>query len=137
MYPTVSYSVVNHQNWSQHYVSSDQSDDGLFLYLFPNCSLNLYNGGMSAFRVCPTPDAGVSRMEFDYYNLASGKIFDDYYSFVRQVANEDHHLCEKAQRNLRQGIYSTGCLNPQKESGVIRKDTPPLVATSNKLGIWY
>jgi hypothetical protein len=76
-------------------------------------------------------------MEFDYYNLASGKIFDDYYSFVRQVANEDHHLCEKAQRNLRQGIYSTGCLNPQKESGVIRKDTPPLVATSNKLGIWY
>ena len=73
---------------------------------------------MSSFRVCPTADPQITRMEFDYYHLAEGEKFEDYYKFVRQVAMEDFELCEKAQDNLAKGVYHEGILNPEKENGV-------------------
>lgn len=121
LYPSASYHVVNHQNWSRHYSDPDREDDGLFLYFFPSTTLNLYNGGMSSFRACPRPQVGDSRMEFDYYNDNSADEFEEYYKFVRQVADEDGELCENAQANLEKGIYFQGCLNPAKETGVSRK----------------
>ncbi|PSN64141.1 Bet v1-like protein [Corynespora cassiicola Philippines] len=117
-YPPTFYTVFNHQNFSQHVADPKKMDDGLFLYFFPNCTLNVYGGGMSSFRVCPTEKPGVTRMEFDYYHMESGDKFEEYYKFVRQVAMEDFELCEKAQENLEKGIYSEGILNPEKETGV-------------------
>lgn len=73
---------------------------------------------MSSFRVCPTADPNVTRMEFDYYHMESGDKFEEYYKFVRQVALEDYELCEKAQDNLTKGVYNEGILNPEKENGV-------------------
>ena len=73
---------------------------------------------MSSFRVCPTESPGTTRMEFDYFHMESGNKFEEYYKFVRQVAVEDFELCEKAQGNLENGIYSEGILNPSKETGV-------------------
>lgn len=73
---------------------------------------------MSSFRVCPTENPGVTRMEFDYYHVDEGAKFEDYYQFTRQVAMEDFELCEKAQTNLEKGVYGEGILNPEKESGV-------------------
>lgn len=120
-YPPTTYMVHNHKNFSQHIADPNKADDGLFLYFFPNCTLNVYGGGMSSFRVCPTEDPNVTRMEFDYYHKESGDKFEDYYKFVRQVALEDFELCEKAQHNLGMGIYTEGILNPEKENGVSRK----------------
>ncbi|EXJ55937.1 hypothetical protein A1O7_08868 [Cladophialophora yegresii CBS 114405] len=119
LYPPTFYRVVNHHNWSRHFSNPDRDDDGLFLFFFPISTLNLYNGGMSTFRACPSAKPGVSRMEFDYYNLVSGEEFEEYYKFVRQVANEDFDLCERAQANLEKGVYTEGCLNPEKETGVV------------------
>jgi hypothetical protein len=87
-------------------------------YFFPVCTLNVYGGGMSCFRACPTSDPGVSIMEFDYYHSGSDGEFEDYFRFVRQVALEDFELCEKAQANLEKGVYREGILNPKKENGV-------------------
>ncbi|KAJ5127694.1 hypothetical protein N7448_008473 [Penicillium atrosanguineum] len=117
-YPPTFYTVKNSHNFSQHIADPKKPDDGLFLYTFPNSTINVYGGGMSSFRVCPTSDPNVTRMEFDYYHLESGKKFDEYYKFVRQVAHEDFELCEKAQFNLTQGVYHEGILNPEKENGV-------------------
>ncbi|KAK1149823.1 hypothetical protein N8T08_003374 [Aspergillus melleus] len=117
-YPPTFYTVHNHQNFSQHIADPKKPDDGLFLYFFPNCTLNVYGGGMSSFRVCPTEDPNVTRMEFDYYHVESGDKFEDYFKFVRQVAMEDYELCERAQHNLEKGVYSEGILNPEKENGV-------------------
>jgi len=117
-YPPTFYQVHNHQNFSQHIADPKKPDDGLFLYFFPNCTLNVYGGGMSSFRVCPTVDPSVTRMEFDYYHLESGDQFEDYFKFVRQVALEDFELCEIAQENLGKGVYNEGILNPDKENGV-------------------
>lgn len=124
LYPPSFYRVVNHHNWSRHFSNPDREDDGLFLYFFPSSTLNLYNGGMSSFRVCPTPEPGVSRMEFDYHHELSGKEFEEYYKFVREVATEDFDLCERAQANLEKGVYTEGCLNPVKETGVACKFHP-------------
>ena len=118
LYPPTWYSVENHHNWCQHFADPKKPNDGLFLFFFPNCTLNVYGGGMSAFRVCPTEQPGKTRMEFDYYNIDSGEKFEEYYKFVRQVALEDYELCETAQYNLEKGIYAEGILNPVKETGV-------------------
>ncbi|KAJ5556967.1 hypothetical protein N7494_000882 [Penicillium frequentans] len=117
-YPPTFYAVHNKHNFSQHIADPKKPDDGLFLYFFPNCTLNVYGGGMSSFRVCPTADPHVTRMEFDYYHLESGEKFEEYFKFVRQVALEDFELCEKAQDNLAKGVYHEGILNPVQENGV-------------------
>ena len=118
LYPPHSYHVVNHHNWCQHFADPEKPKDGLFLYFFPNCTLNVYGGGMTSFRVCPQDQPGETRMEFDYYNIDEGEKFEEYYKFVRQVAIEDFELCETAQYNLERGVYAEGVLNPAKETGV-------------------
>jgi hypothetical protein len=74
---------------------------------------------MSSFRTLPSPNPGISRMEFDYYHSGSEEEFEEYFKFVRQVAMEDFELCERAQRNLEGGVYGEGILNPVKENGVL------------------
>lgn len=118
-YPPAFYSVTNHTNFSQHIADPKKPDDGLFLYFFPICTLNVYGGGMSSFRALPSEDPGVSRMEFDYYHNGTEEEFEEYYKFVRQVALEDFELCERAQANLGTGVYGEGILNPRKEGGVV------------------
>ncbi|KAE8369104.1 hypothetical protein BDV27DRAFT_166382 [Aspergillus caelatus] len=133
-YPPTFYTVHNHQNFSQHIADPNKPDDGLFLYFFPNCTLNVYGGGMSSFRVCPTEDPNITRMEFDYYHMESGEKFKEYFKFVRQVAMEDYELCEKAQDNLGRGVYSEGILNPEKENGV---SSPTLLALLAGIAFLY
>lgn len=74
---------------------------------------------MSSFRTLPSPNPGISRMEFDYYHSGTEGEFEEYFKFVRQVAMEDFELCEKAQENLERGVYGEGILNPVKENGVL------------------
>jgi hypothetical protein len=111
--------VTNHQTFSQHIADPSKPSDGLFLYFFPICTLNVYGGGMSSFRTCPAPEPGMSRMEFDYYHNGTEEEFEEYFKFVRQVAVEDFELCEKAQQGLEGGVYGEGILNPVKENGVL------------------
>jgi len=126
LYPPTFYTVNNYGNFSQHLADPTKAGgDGLFLYFFPICTLNLYGGGMSTFRVCPSPSPGVTRMEFDYYHDNEGDEFEEYFKFVRKVAMEDFELCETAQANLEKGVYSQGVLNEKKEAGVLRRSSPP------------
>ncbi|KAH7311055.1 hypothetical protein BKA65DRAFT_468415 [Rhexocercosporidium sp. MPI-PUGE-AT-0058] len=118
-YPPTFYSVTNHTTFSQHVADPTKPSDGLFLYFFPICTLNVYGGGMSSFRTLPSSNPGISRMEFDYYHSGTDEEFEQYFKFVRQVAMEDFELCEKAQENLERGVYGEGILNPVKENGVL------------------
>jgi hypothetical protein len=119
LYPPTFYEVHNHTNYSRHIADPAKFEDGLFLYFFPICTVNMYGGGMSSFRVCPSPQPGVTRMEFDYYHEKEGEEFEEYFKFVRKVAMEDYELCEVAQGNLERGVYSQGVLNQVKEGGVL------------------
>jgi phenylpropionate dioxygenase-like ring-hydroxylating dioxygenase large terminal subunit len=107
-YPPTFYEVHSHDTYSRHIADPKKPDDGLFLFFFPICTLNLYGGGMSSFRVCPVSETE-TRMEFDYYfddGNGGTEGFDEYYKFVRRVATEDFELCEVAQKNLERGVYS-------------------------------
>lgn len=119
------YKVVDYHNYSQHIVGSPAQvqEEGLFFYMFPNCTLSMYAGGMTCWRINPSSEPSKSRMEFDYYHKApvESQEFEDYYKFARNVAIEDIELCEKAQANYNVGIYSEGLLNPEKENGVACK----------------
>lgn len=117
-YPSEFYAVENYTNFSRHLQDPKYREDGLFLFFFPMCTLNVYGGGMSMFRTCPI-SATECRMEFDYYFDGSDEAFEEYYRFARQVANEDYELCVEAQKNLQRGVYKSGTLNPNKENGVI------------------
>ncbi|KAK5327606.1 hypothetical protein LTR93_002991 [Exophiala xenobiotica] len=121
-YPPTFYEVHNHHTYSRHIADPANPNDGLFLFFYPICTLNLYGGGMSSFRVCPGDKVGDTRMEFDYYfddGKGGTEGFEEYFKFVRKVAQEDFELCEVAQTNLERGIYSQGVLNQKKESGVL------------------
>ena len=74
---------------------------------------------MSSFRTLPSSSPGISRIEFDYYHSGTDEEFEEYFTFVRQVALEDFELCEVAQGNLEKGVYGEGILNPVKENGVV------------------
>lgn len=131
-YPPTFYEVHNHDTYSRHIADPAKPDDGLFLFFFPVCTLNLYGGGMSSFRVCPGDKVGETRMEFDYYfddGKGGTEGFDEYFKFVRKVALEDFELCEVAQENLERGVYSQGVLNQKKESGVLREFPPAFSLT--------
>lgn len=133
-YPPTFYEVHNHHTYSRHVADPTKPDDGLFLYFFPVCTLNLYGGGMSSFRVCPGDRVGETRMEFDYYfddGKGGDEGFEDYFRFVRKVALEDFELCEVAQANLERGVYSQGVLNLKKESGVLREFGLPLPSSAS------
>jgi len=147
MYPPTFYAVKNDGTTSRHFADEryTEAKDGLFMYFFPICTLNLYGGGMSSFRVCPGEKVGDTRMEFDYYYLNQKAIdtvkaqataegreltdeevekaglegFGEYFRFVRRVAMEDFDLCEVAQSNLERGVYCQGVLNGAKENGVL------------------
>lgn len=127
VYAPTTYKVLNEQHFSRHFAEADckrdSPSDGLFLYFFPNSTLNLYGGGISSFRTWPTDDPSKTIMQFDYYHKSSVETqeFQNYYKFARTVATEDNDLCEMAQMNLKVGIYTEGILNPNKENGVIRK----------------
>ncbi|KFA79371.1 hypothetical protein S40288_03537 [Stachybotrys chartarum IBT 40288] len=120
LYKPADYKVHDYTNYSQHVARPEVANDGLFFYLFPNCTLSLYAGGMTCWRINPTADPTQSRMEFDYYHQApeGSDEFESYYRFTRNVALEDIELCEKTQANMNIGIYSEGILNPDKENGV-------------------
>ncbi|KAF5683477.1 c6 zinc finger domain-containing protein [Fusarium circinatum] len=125
VYAPTTYKVLNEQNFSRHLTEAgckrDSPSDGLFLYFFPNSTLNLYGGGISSFRTWPTDDPSQTIMQFDYYHKSPVETeeFKSYYKFARTVATEDNDLCEMAQMNLNVGIYTEGILNPNKENGVI------------------
>ncbi|CUS10644.1 unnamed protein product [Tuber aestivum] len=69
LYPPTFYTIQNHGNFCRHITNPRKPEDGLFLYFFPICTLNLmdyrsntsqvYGGGMSSFRACPMPDPTV------------------------------------------------------------------------------
>lgn len=125
-YSPSTYRVIDKHNYSQHLSPSNTKEEGLYFYLFPNCTMSMYAGGLTCWRINPTEEPSRARMEFDYYHEAADGTpeFLEWYRFTRNVAVEDIELCEKSQANLDIGIYSAGLLNPEKEASVACASLP-------------
>ncbi|KAH3671061.1 hypothetical protein OGAPHI_000772 [Ogataea philodendri] len=96
------------------------SFNGLWCYLFPTNGVNCYSPAFYSIRVLPiTPSRTI--LQYDIYTkkgLADDKK-KEFVDFLQQVELEDFNLCVQTQKNLNQGIYSTGYLHPLKERGVL------------------
>ncbi|ODV83020.1 hypothetical protein CANARDRAFT_25399 [[Candida] arabinofermentans NRRL YB-2248] len=94
--------------------------NGLWCYLFPTNGINCYSPAWYSIRVLPiTPTRTI--LQYDIYTkkgLADDKK-KEFVDFLQQVELEDYNLCVATQKNLNQGVYSTGYLHPLKEKGVL------------------
>jgi choline monooxygenase len=100
--------------------------DGLFyrgkwLWMWPNWTLSLFQGGMNTSRINPL---AVDRTEQDYnFYFADTSIAAEP---VRQrtiegnlaVVREDFQVCEETHKNYAAGVYSPGPLSSRHEKGV-------------------
>ncbi|CUM66840.1 uncharacterized protein PRCAT00004524001 [Priceomyces carsonii] len=94
--------------------------NGLWVYLFPNNGINCYSPAWYSIRVLPQ-SASRTILQYDIYTkkgLAEDKK-KEFVDFLQLVELEDFNLCEMTQKNLNQGMYTTGYLHPQKERGVL------------------
>ncbi|KAG7844548.1 hypothetical protein KL941_003924 [Ogataea angusta] len=94
--------------------------NGLWCYLFPTNGVNCYSPAFYSIRVLPIAPSRTI-LQYDIYTkkgLAEDKK-KEFVDFLQQVEIEDFNLCVQTQKNLNQGIYSTGYLHPLKERGVL------------------
>lgn len=94
--------------------------NGLWVYLFPSNGVNCYSPAWYSIRVLPQ-SANHTILQYDIYTKkgledAAKKEFVD---FLQLVELEDFNLCQLTQKNLMEGIYSSGYLHPTKERGVL------------------
>jgi len=113
--------IARHESSPHKARESDAINDGLWLWIWPNISINIYRGGMNLEIMVPT---GMQSVELQYYylfkDISEGnqaeikKIID----MSEAVTNEDVDICEAVQKNLNAGIYEAGELSPRHEKGV-------------------
>lgn len=94
--------------------------NGLWVYLYPSNGINCYSPAWYSIRVLPI-SATQTKLQYDIYTK-KGLPEDEkveFVDFLQLVELEDFQLCQLTQKNLNQGIYSSGFLHPQKERGVL------------------
>lgn len=107
--------------WSPLESAGDLYGDGeaLYYWLWPNTMLNILPGRVQTNRVLPLGE-GRCRVEFDFYyppGVDSARPARDL-EFSDLVQHEDVAICEQVQRGIASGSWSSGRLNPLRESGV-------------------
>jgi phenylpropionate dioxygenase-like ring-hydroxylating dioxygenase large terminal subunit len=92
---------------------------GLWAWMWPCLSVNVYNDGVLMERIWPV---SFSKTRLDYMYLFRDGIdqaaIDQTLAASALTTSEDKAICEAVQRNLDAGIFDTGCLSPKHEQGV-------------------
>ena len=100
--------------------------DGLFykgkwLWMWPNWTLSLFEGGMNTSRINPI-NTGKTELIYHFYFRSTtdntkkqrDKIISDNLNVIR----EDFEVCIETQKNYESGAYRPGPLSPRHEQGV-------------------
>lgn len=118
----LSYRVVTKgdRRWNLH-VAPPRHDEtaftGVFLWFWPNFSLNIFQGGFAVERWMPR-GADQTDLVFEYFFEPGHPTADEIVETSEIVALEDLTISEYVQRNLRAGVYKTGFLSPRHENGL-------------------
>ncbi|MFN7113196.1 MAG: aromatic ring-hydroxylating oxygenase subunit alpha [Alphaproteobacteria bacterium] len=114
--------IARHETGLRADRADEAVNNGLWVWVWPNCALNIYKNGMNLELVIPT---GPETTELRYCYLftdVSEKMEEENRRTIDvsiEVTREDIELCEIVQKNLRGGIYDTGELSPRHENGVV------------------
>jgi choline monooxygenase len=117
------YTLSEHPTFSVQRAPSNEHSgaEGLYAYLWPNFTVNVYPGpGNVSVNLFSPLAADRTLAQFEYYLAAEvGEAeADEFVAFVDQVQREDTELCESAQRGLRSGRLERGLLVPGREDGL-------------------
>ncbi len=118
----LSYRVITKgdRRWNLH-VAAPRHDDtdftGVFLWFWPNFSLNIFRGGFAVERWVPRGH-DKSDLIFEYFFEPGHPEADEIVSTSEVVGLEDIAISESVQRNLRSGAYNRGFLSPRHENGL-------------------
>lgn len=94
--------------------------DGLWVYTWPSNGINCYSPAWYSIRVLPIT-ATHTILQYDIYTKKGldENTKKEFVDFLQMVEIEDFNLCQLTQKNLNQGVYTSGFLHPTKESGVL------------------
>jgi choline monooxygenase len=109
---------------AQLYGGSAGNKEALYYWLFPNITLNIYEGQMQTNVVIPV-DANHTVVRFDWFALPAvtegadaQARWDKLVAFSEEVQAEDAGICEIVQNNIGSRAYRSGPYSPKRESGV-------------------
>jgi phenylpropionate dioxygenase-like ring-hydroxylating dioxygenase large terminal subunit len=115
------YTLTEYPTFSVQRTPGREAGEGIYAFLWPNFTLNVYPGPGNVSVNLFTPVAADRTLALFEYYLAddvSGAEADQFVAFVDQVQREDTELCESAQRGLRSGRLDRGLLVPGREDGL-------------------
>ena len=87
---------------------------GVWGYLWPTFSFNVFEDGMAVERWLPRGPLH-SELIFEYFFADDARGIDELVKESEEVADEDVRVCEHVQRNLASGMYEHGSLSPRHE----------------------
>jgi phenylpropionate dioxygenase-like ring-hydroxylating dioxygenase large terminal subunit len=115
------YTLTEYPTFSVQRTPGREQGGGLYAFLWPNFTLNVYPGPGNVSLNLFVPLASDRTLALYEYFLAdevSDAEADEFVAFVDQVQREDTELCESVQRGLRSGRLESGLLVPRREDGV-------------------
>jgi phenylpropionate dioxygenase-like ring-hydroxylating dioxygenase large terminal subunit len=115
------YTLTEHPTFSVQRTPGREAGEGLYAFLWPNFTLNVYPGpGNVSVNLFVPVAADRTLALFEYYlaDAVTDAEADEFVAFVDQVQREDTELCESAQRGLRSGRLERGLLVPGREDGL-------------------
>ena len=115
------YTLTEHPTFSVQRTPGREAGEGLYAFLWPNFTLNVYPGpGNISVNLFVPVAADRTLALFEYYlvDAVTDAEADEFVAFVDQVQREDTELCESAQRGLRSGRLERGLLVPGREDGL-------------------
>jgi choline monooxygenase len=100
--------------------------DGLFyrgkwLWMWPNWTLSLFEGGMNTSRINPISADRTEQIYHFYFadaSEATAAAREDTIARNLAVVREDYEVCADTHKNYAVGAYNTGPLSPRHEQGV-------------------
>ena len=92
---------------------------GKWLWMWPNWTLSLFEGGMNTSRINPI-DHQRTELIYNFYfaDVAKEAVIADTIARNLAVVREDFGICIETHKNYATGAYSPGPLSPRHEAGV-------------------
>ena len=94
---------------------------GKWLWMWPNWTLSLFEGGMNTSRINPTATDHTEQLYHFYFADLAPELDEKRSDTIARnlaVVREDYEICVKTHRNYEAGNYHAGPLSPRHEQGV-------------------
>jgi choline monooxygenase len=94
---------------------------GKWLWMWPNWTLSLFDGGMNTSRINPIATDRTEQLYHFYFADVSPALDESRSDTIERnlaVVREDYEICVSTHRNYAAGNYAAGPLSPRHEQGV-------------------